>query len=527
MPVDSCAPACATARPNGGRCPADDRDRCFVMVIRQRSGDVRLPPAPASMAFCRSRISDETTRTLKSRLSRLDAVPHVGRDRATRSLPGWPRRPPAPARARRADRRAPRRRSRPRSADTAGWRPPAARRARARPRCRRARPRRRSRARRAPSASDRDARRGRRAGCARATGRRGCVAASVVATGPARRPAGEERADDQRRPRPQASASRPGDSTNHDIQPRARRPRFGSSRAHTVRSNAVGELRPRRRSRRRPRARAAAAVARRGTAPHAVEVRGGPRFFAGVQSRRSSEESSSSSVRCWSWSWFTLSFRLRSGRCPRSMSDESGGRTSGSSACASSCTARKMLCLVAFVLSPSDRLISSIELPLEVAQHERGPFHLAERRHRVVDARPAPRCSASAAPAVRAASRVDGLAGAELLEVGGVVRRFPMRPRTNQVDRAVHRDAVQPGAEVRPRLESAQLLVGLQKRLLHHVLRVRRVAGHPMRQPEDSPAVALDERPESFAISVAASATAAASVCGIRLLRRGLRFAVR
>jgi hypothetical protein len=90
--------------------------------------------------------------------------------------------------------------------------------------------------------------------------------------------------------------------------------------------------------------------------------------------------------------------------------------------------------------------------------------------------------------------------GAHALEVGHVVRRFPVRPRADEVDRAVHRDAVNPGAEVRPRLESTQLLVRLQKRLLHHVLRVRRIAGHPMRQPEDSPAMALDEHPERFAI---------------------------
>ena len=80
---------------------------------------------------------------------------------------------------------------------------------------------------------------------------------------------------------------------------------------------------------------------------------------------------------------------------------------------------------------------------------------------------------------------------------------FAVRPRANQVDRAVHRDAVEPGAEVGARLETAQLLVGLQKRLLHHVLRVRRVAGHAVREPEDSTAVALHESAESLAISVA------------------------
>ena len=44
-----------------------------------------------------------------------------------------------------------------------------------------------------------------------------------------------------------------------------------------------------------------------------------------------------------------------------------------------------MLCLVAFVLSPSDRLMSSIELPFEMAEHECRALHLAQRRHRRVD----------------------------------------------------------------------------------------------------------------------------------------------
>ena len=81
--------------------------------------------------------------------------------------------------------------------------------------------------------------------------------------------------------------------------------------------------------------------------------------------------------------------------------------------------------------------------------------------------------------------------------------RFAVRPRSDQIDRAVHGDAVQPGAEVRARFEPAQLLVRLQERLLDDVLGVRGIAGHPVRQPVDSAAVALDERPERFAVSVA------------------------
>jgi hypothetical protein len=62
---------------------------------------------------------------------------------------------------------------------------------------------------------------------------------------------------------------------------------------------------------------------------------------------------------------------------------------------------------------------------------------------------------------------------------------------------------VQPRAEVRPRLESLQLLVRPQEGLLDDILGIVRVAGHPVRDPKDSPAMALDECPKGFAISVA------------------------
>ena len=53
---------------------------------------------------------------------------------------------------------------------------------------------------------------------------------------------------------------------------------------------------------------------------------------------------------------------LRVSSGPSGVSDSSsGGATNGSSACRIFLTARKILCLVAFVLSPSARLISSID----------------------------------------------------------------------------------------------------------------------------------------------------------------------
>ena len=62
---------------------------------------------------------------------------------------------------------------------------------------------------------------------------------------------------------------------------------------------------------------------------------------------------------------------------------------------------------------------------------------------------------------------------------------------------------MQPRSEVRPGLESLQLLVGAQEGLLDDILGVVGIAGHPVRHPIDSPAVALHERPKGLAISVA------------------------
>src|SRR5262245_12835729 len=78
-----------------------------------------------------------------------------------------------------------------------------------------------------------------------------------------------------------------------------------------------------------------------------------------------------------------------------------------------------------------------------------------------------------------------------------------MRSRSNKVDRTVHRDSMQPGAEIRPRFETAELSVSFQESLLDDVLGVLRGAGHTVGEPIDSAAVALDERSKGFAISVA------------------------
>ena len=79
----------------------------------------------------------------------------------------------------------------------------------------------------------------------------------------------------------------------------------------------------------------------------------------------------------------------------------------------------------------------------------------------------------------------------------------PRLLRPHQIHRAVGDDAIQPGAEVRPRLEPPQLPIGAKKAFLDHIFRILFVAGHPVGQPEDTPAVPLDERSERLAVALA------------------------
>ena len=91
----------------------------------------------------------------------------------------------------------------------------------------------------------------------------------------------------------------------------------------------------------------------------------------------------------------------------------------------------------------------------------------------------------------------------ERLQIRCVMARLLMLPAPNHVDGTVHGDPMEPRAEVRPRLEAGKLPVRLEKRLLDDVFGVLGAAGHPVGQPVDSTAMALDERTESLAISVA------------------------
>ena len=65
----------------------------------------------------------------------------------------------------------------------------------------------------------------------------------------------------------------------------------------------------------------------------------------------------------------------------------------------------------------------------------------------------------------------------------------------HQVQRAVHRDAVQPRAEAGAFVEFAELSVGPQEAFLHHVLGVLFIASHTKSQPEQSTAMAFHQHP--------------------------------
>src|SRR5262249_60204644 len=65
----------------------------------------------------------------------------------------------------------------------------------------------------------------------------------------------------------------------------------------------------------------------------------------------------------------------------------------------------------------------------------------------------------------------------------------PRLLRAHHVHRAVGRDPIQPGAEVRPRLEAAQLPIRAEETHLEHILAILLVAGYPLVQSEPQPAV--------------------------------------
>jgi hypothetical protein len=76
-----------------------------------------------------------------------------------------------------------------------------------------------------------------------------------------------------------------------------------------------------------------------------------------------------------------------------------------------------------------------------------------------------------------------------------------MRARAHVVDRAVERDPVEPGGEIRARFEAAQLPIRSHERFLHDVLGVFRHSCHSVRQSVDAAAMTLDEHAKRFLVA--------------------------
>ena len=99
----------------------------------------------------------------------------------------------------------------------------------------------------------------------------------------------------------------------------------------------------------------------------------------------------------------------------------------------------------------------------------------------------------------------DGLSAAEtfgeLLQRLGLLGGLTMGTGSHVVDRAVETNPVEPGREVRSRFEASELPIRAHEGFLNHVFGVLGPAGHPVGQPEDVPAVPLDEDAKSLLVA--------------------------
>src|ERR1035438_9441052 len=71
----------------------------------------------------------------------------------------------------------------------------------------------------------------------------------------------------------------------------------------------------------------------------------------------------------------------------------------------------------------------------------------------------------------------------------------------HQIQRAIGRNAIHPGAKTGPLIELVKLAVGSEETLLHHVFGVLCVSRHTKCQPEQNATMALHERSESVRVT--------------------------
>src|SRR5207249_6188404 len=83
-----------------------------------------------------------------------------------------------------------------------------------------------------------------------------------------------------------------------------------------------------------------------------------------------------------------------------------------------------------------------------------------------------------------------------VLRITAVVAIHPTAG-SQEVERAVDGDAMQPRSEICALFEAVQLSVRAQERLLHHIVGIVLISGHSIRHSKNRLAMTLDEQPES------------------------------
>ena len=128
---------------------------------------------------------------------------------------------------------------------------------------------------------------------------------------------------------------------------------------------------------------------------------------------------------------------------------------------------------------------------LKVPQHERGSFLIAEFVQCLVD----PRLHLIAVRDPVRPRSVNRNRLQDVTFIGLASRAFVLMPlaHSNQIERIVGRDAVEPGGKAGARFVFVQLAIGSQEGLLHHILGVLFISSHTKSQTEDGTAVLLDQ----------------------------------
>ena len=173
------------------------------------------------------------------------------------------------------------------------------------------------------------------------------------------------------------------------------------------------------------------------------------------------------------------------------------GLTNGSSASRNLRTARKIVCFAALTWIAQGLADLFDRHAFEMAENECRPLVAAEQLHGRGDV----------------LLQIGRQKQAILLRLGssraGQLGRFGIAAvvtvsaaaGTEQIERTVDGDAVQPGAEVRALLEVLELAVGAKERLLHHVVGIMFISGHAIRHSKCGPGVPLDQLPERIGVA--------------------------